>query len=171
MAVSSQAAPVNFSVAQRILHWATVLLIAWQFIAASGFDAAKVARQTGAALSGGDIFMIQSHFIGGFVIIALTLCRLYLRFTQGAPAAPEKEPAILKLLASVTHYGLYVVLLAMPLSGIAFKYLGLDFAHFPHVGPLKGLMILLIVLHIAGALVQQFYFKTDVMARMTRGVR
>lgn len=170
MAVSSPASPVNFSVAQRVIHWLTVLLIAWQFIAASGFDAAKAARQAGTALDGTSIFLIQSHFVVGFAILALVLCRLWLRRTQGVPAEPEGEPPLLKLLAKVTHVGLYVVLLAMPLSGIAFKYLGLDFAHFPHVGPLKGLMILLIVLHVAGALVHQFYWKTDVLKRMTHGV-
>lgn len=170
MTVTSPASPVNFSVAQRLVHWVTVLLIGWQFIAASGFDAAKAARRTGAALDGVSAFLIQSHFIAGFAILALVLCRLWLRFTQGVPAEPENEPAIFKLLAKITHVGLYVVLLAMPLSGIAFKYLGLDFARFPHEGPLKGLMILLIAMHVGGALIHQFIWKTDVLARMTRGV-
>ncbi|MBB4103905.1 cytochrome b [Allorhizobium borbori] len=170
MAASSPASPVNFSIAQRAVHWATVLLIAWQFIAASGFDAAKEARKAGAALDGFSAFLIQSHFITGFVLLALVICRLWLRFTQGVPAEPANEPPVLKLLAKITHIGLYVVLFAMPLSGIAFKYLGLSFAHDPHVGPLKGLMILLIALHVAGALVHQFIWKTDVLARMTRGV-
>lgn len=170
MSVSSPASPVNFSVAQRLVHWVTVLLIVWQFIAASGFDAARAAREAGAALDGVSAFFIQSHFAVGFAILALTLCRLWLRYTQGVPAEPENEPAALKLLAKITHVGLYAVLFAMPLSGIGFRYLGLDFAHFPHVGPLKGLMILLIVLHVAGALVHHFYWKTDVLRRMTHGV-
>lgn len=170
MTASSQVTPVNFSVGQRIVHWATVLLIGWQFIAASGFDAAKEARKAGAALDGFSAFLIQSHFIVGFVIIVLTICRIWLRFVQGVPAEIASEPAAFRLLAKVTHIGLYFVLFAMPLSGIAFKYLDLGFAHDPHVGPLKGLMILLIVLHVAGALVHQFVWKTDVVARMTRGV-
>lgn len=188
MAVSSQAAPVNFSVAQRAAHWLTVLFIAWQFIvpASGAFEkamavraaakkAAEVTAQGGTpdpvpqldALTG---LMLQSHFIVGGLIILLTLYRLFLRFTQGAPAAPESEPKALQLVAKVTHGLLYVVLFAMPLSGIGFRYLGLDFLHFPHEGPIKALMIVLIALHIVGALAHQFYFKTDVMARMTRGV-
>lgn len=170
MAVSSQAAPVNFSVAQRALHWLTVLLIGWQFIAASGFEAAEEARDAGTEVAGWAIVFIQSHFYAGFAILAFTLLRLVLRFTQGAPAAPEGEPKALQLVAKITHGLLYVVLFAMPLSGIGFKYLGLDFLHFPHEGPIKALMIVLIALHIVGALAHQFYFKTDVMARMTRGV-
>ncbi len=170
MAVSSPASPVNFSVAQRAVHWVTVLLIVWQFIAASGFDAAKAARKAEVAPDGFTIFLVQSHFIAGFAILALLFCRLWLRATQGAPAEPENEPAIFKFLAKVTHVGLYVVLFAMPVSGIAMKYFGLEFAHFPHVGPLKGLMMLLIALHVGGALVHQFIWKTDVLARMTRGV-
>lgn len=188
MAVSSPAYPLNFSVAQRVIHWATVLLIAWQFIvpASGAFERMKAVRAAGqraaeAAAQGGvpaavpqldavTGIMLQSHFIVGFVILALLFCRLWLRFTQGAPAEPENEPAIFKFLAKVTHVGLYVVLFAMPVSGIAFKYLGLGFAHDPHVGPLKGLMLLLIALHVGGALVHQFIWKTDVLARMTRGV-
>ena len=170
MAVSSQAAPVNFSVAQRALHWLTVLLIAWQFIAASGFEAAEEARDAGTEVAGWAIVFIQSHFYAGFAILAFTLLRLVLRFTQGAPAAPESEPKALQLVAKITHGLIYITLLGMPLSGIGFKYFGFDFMHLPHVGPLKALMIALIAIHVIGALAQQFYFKTNVMARMTRGV-
>ena len=187
MASSSRAYPPTFSRAQRAIHWATVLLIAWQFIVPSigAFDrmkavraaaqkAAETAAQGGAPLEVPQLdavtgILLQSHFLVGILILTLTACRLWLRVTQGAPAEPEGEPPIFKLIAKVTHAGLYVVLLAMPLSGIAGRYLGLGFAHDPHVGPLKGLTILLIVLHVAGALVHQFVWKTNVMRRMTVG--
>ncbi|CAD7042600.1 cytochrome b [Pseudorhizobium endolithicum] len=187
MASSFQAYPVSFSRAQRAIHWVTVLLIAWQFIVPSigAFDKMKAVRAAAqkaaetAAEGGAPIdvprldavtgILLQSHFLVGILILALTFSRLWLRVTRGAPAEPEGEPLVFRLLAKVTHAGLYAVLLAMPLSGIAFKYLGLGFAHDPHVGPLKGLTILLIVLHVAGALVHQFLWKTNVLRRMTVG--
>lgn len=170
MTVSSQASPVNFSVAQRAVHWLTVLLIIWQFIAASGFDMADEAKKAGEALSGFAVFLMQSHFLAGFAILFFAVVRLILRFTQGVPAEPDVEPLPFRMAAKVVHVGLYVVLFAMPLSGIAMKYLGVGAAHAPHVGWLKAIMIVLIALHVLGALAHQFFWKTDVLARMTRGV-
>lgn len=188
MAVSSPAFPVNFSIAQRALHWATVLLIAWQFIVPSSgafhrLKAVRIAARKAAEVTaqGGtpdpvpqlDMVtgvMVQSHFMVGILILVLTVCRLWLRFRHGAPAAPESEPMVFRLLAKFTHAGIYAMLLAMPLSGIAFRYFQVSAAHDPHVGPLKMLLVLLIVLHVGGALVHQFIWKTDVLARMTRGV-
>jgi cytochrome b561 len=109
------------------------------------------------------------HIYAGFAILALTILRLILRLVRGAPDSPPEEPMIFKLLAKATHATLYLVLLAMPLAGIAKFYFHIDAAGFVHGGPLKLLLWLLIAGHIAGVFVHQFYWKTNILDRMTRG--
>ena len=116
------------------------------------------------------IFSANLHAYVGISILVLAIVRLCLRFVQGAPDAPDVEPPALRLLAKVTHGLLYLLFFAMPLSGVAAYYGGVEVAGFVHGGPMKLLMWILILAHIAGALVHQFYWKTDVLARMTRGV-
>ena len=55
-------------------------------------------------------------------------------------------------------------------AGIGAYYFGNKTAALAHAGPMKLFMWGLIIAHIGGALVHQFYWKTDVMRRMTRGV-
>ncbi len=90
---------------------------------------------------------------------------------QGVPQAPAEEPAILSMVAKLTHGLLYLLLILMPLTGIGAYYFGNGTAGDIHADVLKIVLWLLLALHIAGALVHQFYWKTDVLARMTRGVR
>jgi cytochrome b561 len=59
----------------------------------------------------------------------------------------------------------------MPLSGAAAYYFGVEPAGFVHGGPMKLLLWLVIIAHIVAALVHKFVWKTDVMDRMTKGVK
>lgn len=58
---------------------------------------------------------------------------------------------------------------ALPLSGIAAYYFGARVAGELHSGPFKGLMWVLIAGHVAAVLVHQFYWRTNVLKRMTHG--
>ncbi|NKJ95691.1 hypothetical protein GFM14_29870 [Rhizobium leguminosarum bv. viciae] len=73
------------------------------------------------------------------------------------------------LAARLAHAGLYILIFAMPLSGIAAYYFGIDPAGSFHAGVLKIILWALIAAHVAGALVHQFYWKSNVLRRMTLG--
>ena len=57
----------------------------------------------------------------------------------------------------------------MPVLGIAKYYFAVDAAGYLHAGPVKLLLWALIGLHVAAVLVHHFYWKTNVLARMTKG--
>lgn len=61
--------------------------------------------------------MIATHKLLGFVLLWLVVARLIYRFRKGAPASePTLEPWE-KGVSHATHWTLYALLLAMPISG------------------------------------------------------
>lgn len=69
----------------------------------------------------------------------------------------------------VAHWTFYLLFLLVPLSGIAAYYGGMNIAGDIHGGPLKLLMWVLILTHVAAVVVHQFHWKTSVLKRMTSG--
>jgi cytochrome b561 len=162
--------PVSFSIPQRAVHWLMALFILFNLLFAENMEHVFDALKDGEAPPADAVFGANLHAYVGMSVLALAIVRLCLRFVQGAPEPPAVEPPALRLLAKLAHAALYLLFFAMPLSGIAAYYGGVEVAGFVHGGPMKLLMWILLIVHIAGALVHQFYWKTDVMARMTRGV-
>jgi cytochrome b561 len=99
----------------------------------------------------------------------LVAARLLLRFTKDVPDAPSEEPKIFRIAAKLSHAVLYTLLIAMPSTGIAAYYLGTSAAGNIHADVLKVILWGLIGAHVLGALVHQFYWKTNVLRLMTIG--
>lgn len=157
--------PSHYSRAQIALHWVVFLLIALQYLF---HDAILEAWDT--LRDGGEIAfspLVAAHVFGGLLILALVLWRLALRLTRGAPPLPEEEPAPLKLIAQLTHLGLYALMLLMPVTGALAWFGGIGSMADVH-GLLRLLLLALVALHVAGALYQQLVLKTDIMSRMKR---
>lgn len=163
------AAKLNYSIPQRLLHWLVAALVFFNLLFPDGMNAWKHLIRRGQTPSPSDIASANIHAYVGIAILALTLIRLVLRFSTSAPGKPDGQPPLLHFIAQSTHVMLYALILAMPLSGIAAYYLGADTAGFVHGGPIKMLLWIVVVLHIAGAFVQHFYFRSDVLRRMTIG--
>lgn len=93
----------------KVLHWlvlALVLAMAW------------IGLTMGDLPSGPDkIAAYARHKSIGITILALVVLRLGWRFHAGTPAAIAGTPAWQARVASLTHWALYALLLAMPLSG------------------------------------------------------
>ncbi|MCV3761270.1 cytochrome b [Rhizobium sp. TRM96650] len=66
------------------------------------------------------------HAYAGIAILILTAVRLLLRHIQGVPAAPAGEPPIFRSAAKISEWTLYLLLLAMPVTGAAAYYLGYE---------------------------------------------
>jgi cytochrome b561 len=161
--------PLVFSIPQRIVHWLTAALVLFQLLLPGEIEHAADAFDEGKTPAPGDLTSANIHVYIGFAILALTAIRLILRVTQGVPNEPAEEPAIFRLASKVAHGLLYLLLVAMPILGISKYYLGSDFSGFLHGGPLKLLLWILIVGHVAAVFVHKFYWKTNVLERMTRG--
>jgi cytochrome b561 len=161
--------PIVYSVPQRALHWLTAALILYSLLLPGQIERVADLLGGGKEPTASEWTSANIHIYIGFAVLALTLLRIILRLVQGAPETPASEPAPLRILAAATHGLLYLLLLAMPAAGIAKYYFGVGIAGFIHGGPMKLALWILIGLHVAGALVHTFYWKSDVLARMTSG--
>lgn len=147
------------------LHWLAAVLIAAQVVNHDAMVAFWHAVQNGAAVSGATELVARSHIVAGAAILVVAALRLAGRLAHGRPAYPDNDPAWATWLAKATHLLLYAILLAMPVLGLA--------AWLTESQTIAGLhtalwipLVALIGLHVAGALMQHFVFRTDVLRRM-----
>jgi cytochrome b561 len=130
-------------------------------------------------------FYFNLHKSIGITLLALIIVRIFWRITHKAPAMLASYKAWEKKLASGVHRLLYVLMLALPLSGLVMavaskygvKWFGLEFIGGLDNTPLRevfkeaheiiGVVILLIIiLHILGALKHKFIDKDETLDRM-----
>jgi cytochrome b561 len=93
----------------RIMHWLTAALVLGAFLI--GVTMVQVVHDAGERFE-----LTQTHKSIGVFILAIALVRLCLRIRATAPA-PEPAAPLLINAAKAVHIALYVLLLAMPLSG------------------------------------------------------
>lgn len=155
--------PKGYTLTQIVLHWGVFLLVAAQFLFHDGISAAwrSFVREGTFEPSA----MVFSHIAFGVLILLLVIWRMAIKARRGAPALPENEPAWMKLAANLTHLGLYALLILMVISGGMAWFGGQRWAGDVHE-VLKALVLLLVAVHVAGALYQQLVLKSDVMKRM-----
>jgi cytochrome b561 len=158
-----------FSATQRLVHWLTAALVFFNLLLPDGMNTwRRSMRQTGSATA----YQVSSaniHAYVGIAILILVVFRLILRASKGVPPSPSEEPAIFRLAAKAGHAAFYILLIAMPLTGIGAYYLGYDGLGNVHADILKVVMWFVIVAHVLSVLAHQFYFKTNILRRMTLG--
>jgi len=153
----------GYNKTQIRLHWAIFILIVLQFVLHEPIAEAWDVFEKGGDFVGGPL--IAQHIIGGTLVLLLVLWRLSIRFSRGVPALPKEEPAVLKGIAHLTHWVFYALMILLPISGLVAFFGRVETAADAHE-LMRGLMLLFVVLHIAGALFQQFVLKTNIMDRM-----
>jgi len=157
----------GYSSTQIALHWAVVVLVAFQFVAHDGIESAWRNQLRGAPDSADVRLLAYMHIAGGLLILLLALIRLWLRFTRGAPAPPADEPRLMQLFAEGIHWLIYLMLLLLPATGLIAWFLGVRLAGEAHEA-MKNILLGAIVLHVAGALFQHFIRRSHVLMRMLR---
>lgn len=161
--------PVAFSLPQRVLHWLTAGLVFFNLLLADGMEEwNRSIKRTGSATAD-QVGSANIHAYVGMTILILVVLRLGFRLVQGVPPSSPLEPAIFRVVAKIAHVLLYGLLIAMPVTGMAAYYLGYDGAGDVHADILKVVLWVLIAGHVLGALTHQFYWKTNVLRRMTVG--
>ena len=149
---------------QILLHWLTFALLLPQFLFHEWIkDAFDILRKGGSFAFDP---LVMSHVGLGFVILTLALARLWLRRKHPAPPLPAEEAPWQKAIAHIVHYGLYAVLILMPISGaVAWFGLNHDAAEVHEI--LKFTLLALFGLHLVGAIYHQRVLKTNILARMS----
>lgn len=165
----------------RLAHWASAMLV----VAALGLGTYMVQL----VHDPGERFeLTQTHKSIGVAVLALTVVRLCLRILANAPK-PEPAAPLVLLAAKVGHIVLYGLLLVMPLSGwfmatttpvrvptFVFGLVELPYpllpdlttyriAHTIHVVS-AIFLALLVVLHVAAAIIHAFVWQDRTLARM-----
>ncbi|MFO0456298.1 MAG: cytochrome b [Alphaproteobacteria bacterium] len=133
------------------------------------------------------IFAINFHKSLGLTLLLLAFFRLYWRLRHPAPALPETMPTLERKAARTAHIALYVLMIAIPLSGWMYVsalakyptvYFGLfTIPHLPIPKSMKGFfyeshellaygLIALLSLHLLAAMKHHFFDKNDVLRRI-----
>lgn len=162
-------APLTYSISQRLLHWGVALLVLFNLLFPDGMNAWHRLIRHGQTPTPDDISSANIHAYVGIAILILAVARLVLRWQNGVPAEPAGQPLILHLLAKTAHFLLYALLFFMPISGMLAYYVGVDAAGSIHADIMKVVLWAVIAAHALGALAQHFYFRTNVLRRMTIG--
>ncbi|MBI3285600.1 MAG: cytochrome b [Burkholderiales bacterium] len=178
-----QAAPqARYSMTTIILHWLVALLIVAAF--------ALGTVMTDMRISPAKLQYYSWHKWLGVTVLALVGLRLLSRLSGTAPAYPDSMPAWEKQAARGTHALLYLLMLAVPLSGYFYTlaagypvvYLGLfelpvligphpELKHFLKTlhATLTYIMLALVILHVAAALKHYFIDQDGILQRMLPG--
>lgn len=131
-------------------------------------------------------FYFNLHKSLGVTIFALIAIRILWRITHRPPALLSTYIAWERKLATGTHHLLYLLMIALPVSGVimatyskyGIKWFGVPFIKgldnnpmrelFKEVHEVIGVIILvIIILHIMGALKHKFIDKDDTLKRMS----
>ena len=102
----------RYPLSARLLHWAMAALL----LSMLCLGAAMVDRWQPWATSA-----LQLHKALGVLALVLLLVRLLNRLRFRAPALPDDMPAAQRAIAHLSHLGLYVLMLALPLTGWAMQ--------------------------------------------------
>lgn len=158
-------APDRFTRTQIVLHWTVAVLIACQFLFSSGIERAWREFARGQFEPEDFTAAAAAHLASGMLIFVLVIWRLVLRYRHGAPAADPAEPPALQFLAKAAHFVLYALVIILPLSGFFGWAFGQSAPIRVHLIA-KTILLPLIGLHVAGALVHHFWWRTNVLKRM-----
>jgi cytochrome b561 len=122
----------RFTPLQRLLHWLmAVCILSMLFIGVGMVSTVKPKN----------LALVSIHKPLGIAILVLALIRLVVRLRYGAPSLPADLPEPMKLAAQLSHYALYVLMIAMPLIGwgmlsaAAYPVVLFGGAHLPAILP------------------------------------
>lgn len=182
--------PARYGTIAQSLHWSVVLLVvlAWGL----GVVGDEVPKGTTEAA------VLFVHMSAGLLVVLLTMMRLLWRLADPSPKPERTEfgnfafAGWIGLGAKLAHLGLYVLLVAVPLLGIAVEFArgkGLPvFGLFEIATPwpadrtlarnLKGIhellahgLMALAGLHAVSALIHHWIFRDNTLVRMLPGSR
>lgn len=100
----------RYTIVAVILHWTMAVLLTMQIF--GGWTMTDEATPRAQAFQ-----MFQLHKSFGFTILALSFVRLAWRIMNPPPPAPTDMPGWQKVVAELTHFGFYVLMIGIPLSG------------------------------------------------------
>jgi cytochrome b561 len=163
----------------QTFHWVIVVLIITQFVLINIEGTLPLGLQK--------LIWLARHKSVGITILGLAVLRLIWRWLNPTPELPDTLKPYERVLAKVTHVGLYALLFIMPLTGWMmssarnFPVSWFNLVQLPDlVGPnralydtlhtthavLAWLLVGVAILHVLAALKHHFVLKDDTLRRM-----
>jgi cytochrome b561 len=102
--------PARFRPALRVLHWIMAVAVVLQLLAGLW-----LAHSVSPARS----WLLTTHETVGFLILLLVPLRVLLRLTRPAPSLALHLPRVEAVAANAANLALYVLMLTLPLTGLA----------------------------------------------------
>ena len=193
--------PTRYTKTAIVLHWLIAIFIALMFglgwfmaelpkeapkqLAYDLFDLGVYTWQLAEEASP-RTFYFNLHKSLGLTVLALIVLRVLWRITHTPPAALSSYKAIEKKVATATHHSLYLLMLAVPVTGLIMainskygvKWFGIDVIAGLDNKPVRdffecthefvGIVLLVLIgIHLLGALKHKFIDKDDTMSRMS----
>jgi cytochrome b561 len=171
--------PARWGHVSQFLHWLIVALIIVQVTLGNIASDLPVGVKK--------LAMFARHKSVGITILGLAVLRLLWRWLNPTPALPTTLKPYERTLAGLTHFGLYLLLFAMPLTGWmmtsarGFPVSWFGFWQLPDFVPkndtlynvmkethdtLALLLYAIVFVHVAAALKHHFLLKDNVLRRM-----
>ncbi len=160
-------------------HWATLILIALQWVLAQEIDSFTRGAPRTAARS--------THIALGLVIAAVFLARVVWRGTAGR-RLPAADRGLLHVVAKLTHWGMYALIGGALVLGVVTAFAQADSIYglfrLPALvpgnkeigdqiagihGTVVTILLILAGIHAAAALVHQFIWRDRLLVRMLPG--
>ena len=171
---------IDYFKTQKIIHWLMAIIIMLDLNVAQKF--------------GGDMELLDrlesrvDHATAGLIVTVLFILRMILRYRYGAPELPATMPKWQLISAKAGHYGLYILMAGLIITGIISAsfasdtimiFGSYDLAFFTHNENLFSIIrnvhefctnaiITLIIIHILAALYHHFVAKDQTTLNMTK---
>ena len=163
----------------QFLHWLIVVLLVVQVTLASMADDLPLGMKK--------LALLARHKSVGITILGLAILRLLWRWMNPTPELPDTLKPYERVLATITHAGLYIVLFAMPITGWlmssarGFPVSWFNLFQLPDLVPknkavfdamlathsaLQWVLYTIVALHVLAALKHHFMLKDNVLRRM-----
>jgi cytochrome b561 len=163
----------------QFFHWLILVLLIVQVTLATLADDLPLGMKK--------LALLARHKSVGITILGLVVLRLLWRWMNPTPELPETLKPYERVLANLTHAGLYILLFALPLSGWmmssarGFPVSWFGFIQLPDLVPknkalydamlethetLVWALYTIVFLHVAAALKHHFLLKDNVLRRM-----
>jgi cytochrome b561 len=169
----------RYGLGPQLLHWLVVLLLALQFLLAELADELPDGLEK--------LAMLSRHKSVGITILGFAALRVAWRLLDRPPPLPAAMPGWQRIAAHFSHWALYALLFAMPLTGwmmssaanYPVSWFGLvqlpdlvGTSHDLHETleevheTLAGALLVLVAVHVLAALKHQFVDRDGLLSRM-----
>ena len=157
----------RYSRLQITLHWGVAALLGLQLLINADLRIAFRARLAGEGGLWPEALLAGLHLVVGTLILALMLLRFFVRLQAPEHAPPPGSvPPWLHLIAQIAHLTLYAVVIGMALAGLAAWLFASPLAGTLHEAG-RFFLVLLILAHVAGALVEHHMLSNPVLDHIT----